>query len=193
MWISHRLPWVPGTLALTPCRALAHPCVAMLQGRRRGRRCSRASASGVPRKRRGKVGGHGSTAQEFDSYGLRGFKLRLDVAERFPPQVLAAFAELVLLRHRVVGSLGVRCRRPRRPGPRRCRALKSESLRRDVGFVSALGPACSTGHVHDSYGGLSDHAGTKRDPTWGPPKIESRDLYVSSTQMQRSNRERAWI
>ena len=40
-------------------------------------------------------------AQEFDSYGLRSFKLRLDVAERFPPQVLAAFAELVLLRHRL--------------------------------------------------------------------------------------------
>ncbi|CAE7214873.1 obg [Symbiodinium natans] len=39
--------------------------------------------------------------EEMDSYGLRAFKLRLDVVDRFPPAVLAAFAELVLLRHRL--------------------------------------------------------------------------------------------
>ncbi|CAL1144218.1 unnamed protein product, partial [Cladocopium goreaui] len=39
--------------------------------------------------------------EEFDSYGLRSFKLRLDVADRFPPAVLSAFAQLVLLRHRL--------------------------------------------------------------------------------------------
>eukprot|EP00434_Breviolum_minutum_P008563 symbB.v1.2.007554.t2/scaffold432.1/size246310/4 len=39
--------------------------------------------------------------EEFDSYGLRSFKLRLDVADRFPPAILTAFAQLVLLRHRL--------------------------------------------------------------------------------------------
>ena len=40
-----------------------------------------------------------SPAEEFDSYGLRTCKLRPDVADRFPPMVLAAFAELVLQRN----------------------------------------------------------------------------------------------
>jgi len=39
--------------------------------------------------------------EELDSYGLRAFKLRLDVVDRFPPAILAAFVEVVLMRHRL--------------------------------------------------------------------------------------------
>ncbi|CAE8582958.1 unnamed protein product, partial [Polarella glacialis] len=38
-------------------------------------------------------------AEEFDSSGLRTYKLRLDVADRLPPAVAGAFVELMLLRH----------------------------------------------------------------------------------------------
>ncbi|CAE7632524.1 unnamed protein product [Symbiodinium pilosum] len=34
--------------------------------------------------------------EELDSYGLRAFKLRLDVVDRFPPAILAAFSEVVV-------------------------------------------------------------------------------------------------
>eukprot|EP00928_Gymnodinium_smaydae_P013443 TRINITY_DN14900_c0_g2_i2.p1 TRINITY_DN14900_c0_g2~~TRINITY_DN14900_c0_g2_i2.p1 ORF type:complete len:3483 (-),score=804.97 TRINITY_DN14900_c0_g2_i2:72-9770(-) len=37
--------------------------------------------------------------ETYDAYGVRAIKLRLDVADRMPPVVLSAFAELVLLRH----------------------------------------------------------------------------------------------
>eukprot|EP00913_Durusdinium_trenchii_P010612 g9956.t1 len=52
------------------------------------------------------IGGHRRGPGDFDSYSLRSFKLRLDVAERFPPAVLAAFAQLVLLRHRLKAAWG---------------------------------------------------------------------------------------
>eukprot|EP00931_Biecheleriopsis_adriatica_P060541 TRINITY_DN36370_c0_g1_i1.p1 TRINITY_DN36370_c0_g1~~TRINITY_DN36370_c0_g1_i1.p1 ORF type:complete len:3594 (+),score=919.56 TRINITY_DN36370_c0_g1_i1:56-10837(+) len=54
-------------------------------------------------------------SEEYDSYGVRVYKLRLDAADRFPPAVTTAFAELILLRHStMLASPAVKAGKPQK-------------------------------------------------------------------------------